>query len=95
MPGPETRSGQSQSQFRLVDEWIESESVPVEKNLGLLGEKLNMSQQCEFAAQKANHVLGYIKINVTRKAREVIVPFCSILFEISPGVQHSSLVSPA
>lgn len=39
----------------------------VEKGLGL-DEKLNMIQQCEFAAQKPNHVLGYIKINVTRKA---------------------------
>ena len=38
-----------------------------------------MSQQYVLAAQKANHILSFIKISVTSRSREVILPLCSAL----------------
>ncbi|GAB0192639.1 cAMP-dependent protein kinase inhibitor alpha [Grus japonensis] len=77
--------GNSKHGYRLSDEWVESS--PEEKDLGVLvDEKLNMTQQCALAVQKANHVLGCIKRSMTSRLREVILPLCSAL--MTPHLEY-------
>ncbi|KAF4805607.1 hypothetical protein TURU_000402 [Turdus rufiventris] len=65
-------------QYRLEDEG--TESSPVKKDLDfLVKEKLDMSQQCAFVAQKAKCVLGCMKSLMGSRLREVILDLCSAL----------------
>ena len=71
--------------YRLVGAVIESSTA--EKDLGvLMDEKLNMSQQCALAAQKAKRILGSIRKGVASRDREVTVPLYSAL--VRPHLEY-------
>ena len=48
----------------------------------LIDKRFNMNWQCVLAAQKANHILGYIRRSVTSRSREVILLLYSALVRL-------------
>lgn len=84
--------GNLQYQHGLGDEQVESS--PGEKDLETLVEEgLDMTWQCELAAQKANCVLGCSKGSMAGRAREEILP---ILLSLDPSwsaVSSSDILS--
>ena len=44
-----------------------------------MDEKLDITQQCPLAAQKANPILGCITSSTASRSGEVILPLCSAL----------------
>ncbi|KAK4826168.1 hypothetical protein QYF61_006030 [Mycteria americana] len=62
--------------LRNVD-WRSSRDSPV----GVLVDKLNMSQHCATAATKANRILGCISRDMTSRDGDVIIPLYSVLFK--------------
>ena len=52
----------------------------------LVDGKLNVTQQCIFTAQKANHILDCIERSVPSRSREVILPLCSAL--VRPHLEY-------
>ena len=71
--------------YKLGEDLLESS--PATKDVGaVVDKKLDISQQCGLAAQKANCVLGCFKKGVASREREVIVPHYSAL--VRPHLEY-------
>uniref|UniRef100_A0A803THV8 Reverse transcriptase domain-containing protein n=1 Tax=Anolis carolinensis TaxID=28377 RepID=A0A803THV8_ANOCA len=71
--------------YRMGDAWLDSSTC--EKDLGdLVDNKLNMSQQCDAAAKKANGILACINRSIVSRSREVMLPLYSAL--VRPHLEY-------
>ena len=71
--------------YKMGDIWLSK--TMSEKDLGIVVDpKLNMSQQCDVATQKANVILGCINRSIVSKSRKVLVPVYSAL--VRPHLEY-------
>ena len=71
--------------YKMGDTWLDGSICG--KDLGVLVDnKLNMSQQCDMAAKKANSIPGCIGRSTDSRAREVIIPLYSTL--VRPHLEY-------
>lgn len=71
--------------YRMGDTWLDSSTC--ERDLGVLvDDKLNMSQQCDVAAKKANAILGCINRSIVSRSKEVLIPLYSAL--VRPHLEY-------
>jgi len=80
-PGEEQPHGPVQAGVDLL------ESSSTERDLGILVDKLTMSQQRALVAKKASGILGCIKQSVASRLREVLLALYSAL--VRPCLQYS------
>ncbi|GAB0210085.1 mitochondrial enolase superfamily member 1 [Grus japonensis] len=71
-------------QYRLGVDLLGSSFA--EKDLGVLVDKLSMSQQCALVAKKPRSILGCIKKSVASRSRKVILPVYSAL--VRPHLEY-------
>uniref|UniRef100_A0A803TJS6 Reverse transcriptase domain-containing protein n=1 Tax=Anolis carolinensis TaxID=28377 RepID=A0A803TJS6_ANOCA len=71
--------------YRMGDAWLNNHTC--EKDLAVLVDnKLNMSQQCDAAAKKANGILACINRSIVSRSREVMLPLYSAL--VRPHLEY-------
>ncbi|KAJ7404698.1 rna-directed dna polymerase from mobile element jockey-like [Willisornis vidua] len=71
--------------YKLGIQWLES--CQAEKDLGVwINRKLNMSQQCDQVAKKANGILTFSRNSVANRSRKVILPPVLSTAEATPQI---------